>query len=175
MTVSPRSHADDRGLFEALPDLLDRLIGAHELWLDALGAHQRGIGAADVAAIESAVAREREQAEAVRTLDLERRKLLGLPERAIPGANEITITALARSRPEPERGELLERADRLRKLIERVRRDQAVVREASGSVLSHMRGLMQQLSGRLSHSGTYGAGGRVNAGPVVVSGLDIRQ
>ena len=70
---------------------------------------------------------------------------------------------------------LLERAKTLRGPIERVRREQSIVREASSSVLSHMRGLMHQLSNRLSHAGTYGAGGKVSAGPVVVSGLDIRQ
>ncbi|MEM1183575.1 MAG: flagellar protein FlgN [Planctomycetota bacterium] len=162
-------------MWEQLPMLLDRMIEAHERWLGALEAHQKAIGIADSTGIDDALRAEREHAEAVERLDRERRELLELPARPVPGRPEPTITELAKTRPAPERTELLQKANSLRILVERVRRHQAVIREASSSVLSHMRGLMHQLSARLSHSGTYGAGGKVAAGPVVVSGLDIKQ
>jgi len=158
------------GMWAELPRLLDRLIGAHEAWLETLRAHQSAIGAAYSAALEAAIGCERALAEAVAQLNEERRVLIGAPRSGGP-----TITELANTRPADEKAALLERVATLRKLVERVRREQAVIREASASVLSHMRGLMHQLSSRLSHSGTYGSGGRVSAGPVVVSGLDIRQ
>ncbi|MEM7622069.1 MAG: flagellar protein FlgN [Planctomycetota bacterium] len=162
-------------LWAELPGVLDRMIGAHEAWLAALELHKVAIASADSAGIDAAVRAEHTHAEAVQTLEAERRALMGSPARPITGQREMTVTELANTRPEPERGELLDRARSLRALIERVRREQSIVREASSSVLSHMRGLMHQLSSRLSHAGTYGSGGKVAAGPVVVSGLDIRQ
>ena len=162
---------DDARLWETLPGLLDRMIEAHRHWLDALEAHKRAIGKADVEAIGAAIERERDHAGAVEHLEGERRALLEVR----PGADSPTITELARTRGEPERAALLAKGDELRALIVRVRREQAVVKQASSSVLSHMRGLMHSITSRVSHAGTYGAGGRVSAGPVVVSGLDIRQ
>lgn len=161
-------------LWAELPGLLDRMIAAHEGWLSALTDHKAAIGQANTKAIAGAVDRERGFAELVQTLENERCGLLGIPA-AVKTAQGPTITELARTRPPAERDALLERATRLRALIERVRREQSIVREASASVLGHMRGLMAHLASRLSHAGTYGAGGRVEAGPCVVSGLDIRR
>ena len=39
---------------------------------------------------------------------------------------------------------------------------------------SHIDGLVRQVAQRLSHAGTYGAGGRVEVKAPVVSGLDVR-
>ncbi len=171
MTQNRATGAD---LWAELPGLLDRLIAAHEGWLAALADHKAAIGHADTRAIGAAVERERGFAELVQTLENERRALLGIPASVKTGQGP-TITELARTRGAGERDALLERAGKLKALIEKVRREQSIVREASASVLGHMRGLMAHLASRLSHAGTYGAAGRVEAGPCVVSGLDIRR
>jgi hypothetical protein len=164
------------GLWASLPGVLDRMIAAHEQWLTALGEHKAAIGHADGVAIERALQGERAAAERVRALDDERRELIvGLTGPASADGTGPTITELARTRGASERAVLLEKAASLRGAVERVRREQSIVREASANVLGHMRGLMAHLASRLSHAGTYGSMGRVEAGPSVVSGLDIRH
>jgi hypothetical protein len=64
-------------------------------------------------------------------------------------------------------------ADRLRSLIERVQREHRAIRSASETLGEHMRGLIQQVRGRLSCAGTYGRGGSVEAGGRVYSSVDV--
>ena len=46
---------------------------------------------------------------------------------------------------------------------------------ATVSLLAHMEGLMRHVGRRLSHAGTYGRRGVVEAGGVVVSCVDLRS
>jgi hypothetical protein len=43
------------------------------------------------------------------------------------------------------------------------------------AVAAHMEGVLRQIAGRLSHAGTYGRGGAVDASVQVVSALDVRM
>ena len=152
-----------------LEPLVAELLAEHRAWLNTLGEHRDAIARADAEAIGSAVERERAHIERVRTLDQRRRWLAG-------GADEpMTLTALSAVLPKADRTRVVTQLHELRELIGSVRSQQRLVRESSTSLLGHMQGLMAQVAARLSHAGTYGAAGRVELGPVVVSGLDVRQ
>jgi len=155
-----------------LAPVLDALIAEHEALVGLFERHRAAIGRADGAAIESLSAEESRRFERIAALDAERRGLMVVGGRARP---ELRITELAGTQPEPARTALVERARRLREVIERVREAHGVVRTASDSLLSHLRGVMQQIGSRLSHAGTYGRDGAVRASAQVMTGLDVRS
>lgn len=74
---------------------------------------------------------------------------------------------------EPTRGKLTGVAQRLRELIETVRRENETVGLAARALALHMEGLMRQLAGRLNHAQVYSRAGAVEAGPRVVSAIDL--
>lgn len=170
-----------RPLGEALDDLLGGFVGAYEDLLAALAEHKVAIAKADGPAIVDASERERAALLRIEALEAERRALLGLRPASArgPGAadsvGEPTLSALAKSQDEPRRSRLVAQAERLRELMRETVARQRVVRLASESVMTHMRGVMGQVAARLSHAGTYGRLGRVDAGHVHMSAVDVRS
>ena len=163
------SHGAEPNIATDLEPLVRELLAEHRAWLNTLGEHRDAIARADAQEIGSAVERERGHIERVGGLDQRRRRLAG-------GSPEpMTLTALSAVLPKADRARVIAQLHELRELIASVRTQQRLVRESSTSLLGHMQGLMAQVAARLSHAGTYGAAGRVESGPVVVSGLDVRQ
>ena len=136
----------------------------------ALVAQQRdAIARADTKAIEAIRAQQIARVESVRALEAERRRTV----RALAGTEDARVEHLAAAFEGAARDALLELSGVLRSSLAALRDEQAVVREAAEQMIGHMQGLMRQIHQRLSHSGTYGRGGRVDAGPSVVSGIDL--
>lgn len=158
-----------RELAIRLEPIVLSLIGAHEELIKLLERHRAAISAADARALGEVVHGETEVLTRIESLDRECREAMG----HTPGAAAVTITAIAKATPAPEGPRLAESAAYLRALSSRARTLQAAVREASESMAAHINGLMRQVSQRLSHAGTYGAGGRVESKASVVSGLDV--
>lgn len=155
-----------------LGPLLDELIEAHETLLGAAVSHRAAIARADAAAMGESADRQAGELARIAALDHRRRQLSAPFATRDHGAKGPTIRDLAANLDEPERSGVIERADRLRGLVERVRREHGTVRAAAESLVAHMEGLMRQVARRLSHAGTYGPGGVV--GPDrVVSGIDL--
>lgn len=152
-----------------LEPLVLALISAHEELIKLLERHRAAISAADARALGEVVGTERDVLTRIESLDRDCRAALGHK----PGVAALTMTTLAKALPSPEGPRLAESAAYLRALASRARTLQASVREASESMASHINGLMRQVSQRLSHAGTYGAGGRVESKASVVSGLDV--
>ncbi|MEM7623654.1 MAG: hypothetical protein AAF235_10690 [Planctomycetota bacterium] len=150
-----------------LPTLIEELIDAHTAWLDAITEQRTAISRAEPAAVEIALRRQDRAQLRVATLDAKRRDRIG--------DNGITLTAIAKTLDEPIQRRALGRAEELKSLAKTIQREQSVVRTASASLLAHMRGVMSQVASALNHAGTYARGGQMDAGPVVVSSLDIRQ
>lgn len=153
-----------------LEDLLTDLVRAHEAFVAASGLHREAIGRADTTAIAAARDRVAEACVRIANLDTERRAIVAA---MAPGNPDATLSFLAAGLPEPQRGRSLELAATLRELVIRARTDQRRLRAAADSMLRHVRGVVQQVQQSLNHSGTYGRGGRVDAGAPVVSGIDM--
>ncbi len=165
----PHTAAADH-LHDRLHDLLIELVAAHESLLIASGKHRDALRTADTDAMESAAARVNTICDDIARLDGQRRELTSA---LAPDHPDATLSFLASRLPAPHRDLSLELATKLRELIIRVRTEQRRLRAAADAMLSHVRGIAQQIQQGLNHAGTYGSAGRVDAGATVVTGLDM--
>lgn len=150
----------------AISHILAAMIEQHDVLLEAVGRHRAALSRADRDGIAEAMRAQTVAIERIRGIDAERREAFG---------HATAVQDIASTLPEAARAEVLELAGKLRERIETVRREQAVVECASRTLLGHMEGLFRQVSARLSHAGTYGRLGRVDAGQQVVSGIDLTR
>ncbi len=169
-----------------LESLLERLLAEHEQLLGLAAAHREAIKKADPLSLGVCVQKQNEVVQRVGELEkkrlalvirlAERMKPLGATSKATDGVpDRPTVSWIARNLAEPVRTRLVALADRLRDLLARLQREHAALKEASTILASHMDGLMRQLAKRLSHAGTYGRRGIVEAKVQVVSALDLRS
>ncbi len=88
-------------------------------------------------------------------------------------APEMRLSELAAHAPGAWRERLLERAESLREVMRGAAREQEVLRQASESLLSHMKGLMAQVSRQLSATGTYARTHTPPEHAQVLTGIDL--
>ena len=157
-------------LHDDLHDLLSELVSAHEALLVAAGQHRDSLRTADTNAMAEASVRVDAICRDIARLDEQRKQLTA---RIAPDQPEATLSYLASQLPEPQRGTALELATKLRELIINARTEQRRLRAAADAMLSHVRGIVQQIQQSLNHAGTYGRAGRVDAGATVVTGFDM--
>lgn len=166
----------------ALASELDVLLNAFtELYRTlegCLAEHERALRAADARALQQAVEAQRPLWTRAAELDRQRREITaraasGRPELLKAHGTEVKISHLAGLTSEAPR--LVAFAEKVRGLVERVHERVRVIRVATESLLAHMEGIARQVSGSLNHAKTYGRQGRVEAGPSVVSALDLRS
>jgi flagellar FlgN protein len=150
----------------ALTHTLESMIDEHGILLDAVREHRAALSRADREAVAEAMRVQTETIGRIRDLDKDRRNAFG---------HATTVQDIASVVHEEARAELLELGAKLRECIETVRAEQAVVEVASRALLGHMEGLFRQVSARLSHAGTYGRGGCIDAGQQIVSGMDLTR
>ncbi|MEM1331348.1 MAG: flagellar export chaperone FlgN [Planctomycetota bacterium] len=159
--------------------ILNELLAEHRQILTLVQAHREAISQADTAAIRTCVeqhgaALQRVQSIEKRRLELVSRVVQDMRQRGEPVRGQPTLTQIAARTAEPWRDRTVKLAHQLREVMQRVAREQGVVRAASESLLSHIDGLMKQVAQRLSHAGTYSGRGMVAPGRgQVVSGLDM--
>ncbi len=164
-----------------LAEPLAMLIERYEAFVKSLEAHRAAISQADGRGIDAAIAREAELLEELLTLDETCRRSLGQSAstpvtpgaRTTPTEGGWTLTRLAAALGGDEGQRIAESSAYLKALTSRADILQKSVREASHAMASHIDGLVRQVSQRLSHAGTYGAAGRVEAKTPIVSGLDV--
>lgn len=157
-------------LGEQLETLLRELVAAHESLLKIAADHRDAIRQADARGMQEAQSRVEAVCRTIAGLDRQRQDLTAA---MAPEHPEATLSFLASGLAEPVRGRAVELATTLRELIIRVRTEQRRLRSAADAMLSHVRGIVQQIQQQLNHAGTYGRAGRVDAGATVVSGLDM--
>jgi hypothetical protein len=117
---------------------------------------------------------EQQQQAGERMAHLERRRqqlAAALAPHAPEGAAG-TLPSLAAAFPHA-RDTLTALADRIRDVAGRLSREQRAVRIAAEALAEHMQGLMKQVARKLSHAGTYGRRGSVDARIQVTSALDL--
>jgi Rad3-related DNA helicase len=151
-----------------LEPILDGMITAHERLLRAVDRHRDAISRADASAIGEAVDEEADALREIAALETRRAALLGRP-----GGTHVTIREAAAGFDEPARSKFLEMAERLRSLIGAIRSRQAVVRDATRTLMDHTKGLMAQVGAAISHAGTYGRAGKVQSTGPACAVLDM--
>lgn len=164
----PTNNAGGVPDIDRLDALLGTLIQEHKVLLDLTGEHREAVTSADMKRLGAVVERTGAVLERVRTVETERQRLVARPD-----GRASTLDELLEVVDSADRERLTERSGTLRGLIEQVKSEQDAVREASEALANHMRGLMQQVASKLSHSGTYGRGGRVESKASVITGVDV--
>jgi hypothetical protein len=90
-----------------------------------------------------------------------------------PAKSQTTMSWLAERVGEPVRGRLLGLARTLRETIGAVKHENQIARATAEALAQHMGGLMRTVAAHLNHAKTYGRAGTVEAGPAVISALDV--
>ena len=173
-STTPSTGASAADVARDLAGPLTALIERYESFVKTLETHRAAISKADARAIDDAIAREGELLEELLRLDAACRDALGQNDPDPSAASGWTLTRLAQANGGEDGQRLSEASAYLKALTSRAEILQRSVREASAAMASHIDGLVRQVAQRLSHAGTYGAGGRVEVKAPVVSGLDVR-
>ena len=167
----------------ALDVLLRDLTAHHEAAVVLCREHRSAIARADHHAIGLCVMRQQAAGNTLAELDLRRTRLVAsaVPQvaatkagdrRSIP-APELRLSDLAARAPGTWRERLLEKAASLRDVMRHAAREQDILRQASESLLSHMKGLMVQVSRQLSATGTYARTHTPPEHAQVLTGIDL--
>lgn len=160
---------------------LEAVVGGYEEAYRALEgaaeAHRDALRRGDSAGAAAATGAEGPALLKIGDLDRRRDGLINGAAEVLPGLRgkrQVTLGVIAASLPGAG-SELAARAAGLRVVVARTAGLLASLERASRSLATHFEGVLRQVSMRVSHSGTYGRRGFAEAGPAVVSGLDIRS
>jgi hypothetical protein len=143
--------------------------------LERLGADRlSAIRKADLSSVAMTIGAESEIAARIAELNKQRAEaasglgvLLGVMD------EQATASTLARRAAGKVGETVLDAANQLRTVIDRVQRQNARAQIAAQTLAAHMQGVLRAAQGKLNHSGAYGSRGVVAPGPSVVSMLDM--
>jgi hypothetical protein len=168
-------------LATGLDEMLAGLLEAYESCARAVTEHRDAIRRADSPAMQRAAARQSTALSRIAELEQSRRDLVASAEasghwQSVAGnAQIITLSGLVDRLPEPRRTPLAERAHALKIVMRAVHTQQRTLGAAVQSLAAHIEGVMREVARTLSHAGTYGRRGIVDANAAVVTALDIRS
>lgn len=165
--ASQSNRLEPEHLASELEALLGEMLIEHERLLALTLEHRAALSQADHARIARCAS---EQSQASARIDSLNRKRSALLVAFRPG---VSLREVIAATGQTRASRLEELGQKLRDVVVSLRREQERLRLASASLASHMQGLIQQIHRRLSHAGVYSTQGRVEAGAMVVSGLDI--
>jgi hypothetical protein len=149
-----------------------------ELHGHAIG-QREALRRADAAGVEREATLQAAVLAQIAVLDRRRDELINaaaavLPGLAGPNSGPVSLGRIAAALPAAGAGELVAAAGRLRALVRQTSDLMRSLGQASRSLVTHFEGLMRQVDRYVSHAGVYGRRGIVEAGPAVVSSLDLR-
>ncbi|MBO6513612.1 MAG: flagellar export chaperone FlgN [Phycisphaerales bacterium] len=153
---------------DKLESLLADLETEHERLLELAGLQREAIINADAKGLGEVVEQTTQTLGRIAGIERSRQQTIKLPDGSIPSVQQIT------SQVDPDHASTLnDRSTSLRTLMLKVKQEHEAVRLASQALSNHMNGLMEQITAKLSHTGTYGRRGSVTpARAQVVSSLD---
>ena len=162
-------------LAEEMVGLLRRLIERYEQLRSLADLRMEAIRSADGARLGACIGQENELVQQVAELEKRRLELVGeLSSRVgAPPDGRATVAWVA-SRVGRDAGRRLSAAAAaLRELLSGVRKRNESARAAAEALSNHMTGLIKTLTEHLNHAKTYGRAGTMDAGPRIVSSVDL--
>lgn len=162
-------------MVEELETLMRDLLVRYERMRTLAGTRLEAIRQSDGGRLASVIGQENELVQEIAEIEKRRIGVVGRFAERVGSASrtQTTMSELAERVGEPVRGRLLGLARTLRETIHAVRGENRVARVAAEALAQHMSGLMRTVAAHLNHAKTYGRGGTVDAGPAVVSALDV--
>lgn len=135
------------------------------------------IARADMAEIERICHHEQRISHSITELEKHRLTMVGkLTQTVSPHAEEpLSIHDMADLAEPDRRSRLLRVRDDLLAVVETVRRESGIVRQAAEALSRHMTGLIQTIQTSLSQAGVYGHRGRVQDGEQSRHAVDLRS
>jgi len=160
---------------DRLIEALDELTEAHEAMIEQTRAREAAVRRADPKGIGEAVSAQGATAKRVAAADRMRAEAAQFfaARHEVDDVESVTATWIGR-RVGGERGERIEKsAAQLRERILALQALNASARIAVERLAVHMEGVARGVAARISHSGVYGASGRVESGPAVATAMDV--
>lgn len=177
--TTPSTNASIDSLALDLQDLLQKLVIAHEQLLVFAAAREKALATFSMADLALGVKRENAVVAEVAKLERERSEVVGrlLESSAASGVTPksapVTIHAIAPLLSREREASVLAVAAQLRERIETLHAKNAALKVAAATLAAHSQGLLREACSRLNHSGAYCARGTVNAGPPVLTAIDV--
>ena len=171
---------DQANILSAVADLervLEAQLRGHEQLLEQVRRNREAVRRADMKAIREICGQQNAVGQSLTELEKERLALVGcLTRQLAPEAKHpLTVTEIT-TRLEPGAAERLQaRADALRPLVERVRDESSVVRQAAEALARHMTGIVQVVHSVLSRTQVYGRKGQITDGAPCRVCVDVRS
>jgi len=161
---------------EQLRRLLVDLEGAYARLERLGGERDEAVGGADVKALAERLAEEGRVVDEIVSMDRRRAGVVGYFARLLEprDPSELTARSIADALEDESLAQAIrDAAEALRERIEAVKKSNESARLSAETLAAHMQGLLRSAAERLSHSGTYGRAGAVEAGPTVMSAVDL--
>lgn len=132
-----------------LETVLRQLADRHEQLLTLMKRQREALRQADHRGVSECSRLENALVQAIGDLEKKRLELVAQLTRVVEptAAAPMRMRDLAERLPEPSRGRLLVLREQLRERIAKVKEESSVTRRATESLLKHMQGLVQTLSG----------------------------
>lgn len=167
--------ASDDPLIEELEGMLRQLIVHYEQLHSLAKLHLEAIRRADVDQLSTCVAQENSIIQKVAEVEKRRLHVVGDIADVLgsPAETQTTMSWIAERVRGDKGGRLAAMARHLREVIGEMTEVNNAARSAADTLAKHMDGLMRSVARELNHAKTYSNRGRVDAGPAVVSALDI--
>lgn len=148
-------------LIAKLEEVVLRQIAAHEKLLTVMQLKVEAFRRSEPEKAASHTRQENVEFQAIAELEKQRLVLVADLTQAIDpqAARPLVMGELAQRLPEPARGRLLLLRARLKERMETVQRESSVCRRAAESLLRHMQGIAQSISGAITGISTYGKNG----------------
>ena len=165
------------GPLAELEQILREMIAHHEQLADLSVVHHDAMRRADTDALGSCIQAENEIVQQIANTEKKRIRVVGAlaAHFGSPARNQTRLSWIAERCPDAARKRLETLTDRLTKTIKTLQERNAVVQAAAETLARHMNGIRKQISATLNHAKTYGRKGAVDAGPSVISAVDIRS
>lgn len=160
---------------ERLETIVRDLVQCYELLCASAEERLEAMRRSDARALASRIAAENRVVQRLAELEAERSTLVSsMAERLGSEYGSATkITWIARRLKGQESERIASLCAHLKGLGARLKSTNEVARQAAEHLAQHMTGLLQTVSQHLNHAKTYSRSGGVDAGPRVVSSLDI--
>lgn len=158
-------------LLDQLDDSLRRMHAEHEQLLALVQRKKQAIASAQSDLVQDCCQRENVHVQQIAELEKQRQLQVGqLTAAWEPNAAEpLRLTDIAERCEEPRRGQLLVRQQQLRELMQQIKDENAVAKQATESLLGHVKGVMRMVADAVAGSGVYGSDGATQTGPAEVA------